>query len=175
MDMNILETIQNRREITNFQDKKIPEETLEKVLEAAFLSPSGNHLPSREFILTVKRETIDQLVHTTPFVSWLREATAAIIVTGRPEISKYWLQDASIACGFIWLSAVEQGLGTAFGAVYHSEDPNESKKRENFVRKQLLIPDDRRIVAIMGLGYPKGEPKTKKLLSRDEIIRYDHF
>ncbi|MBM7554246.1 nitroreductase family protein [Thalassobacillus pellis] len=173
--MNVLDAIRNRREITKFLDEEIPADTLEKILEAAYMSPSGNNLPSREFLLTVQREKLDQLSHATPFVPWLKEATAAIVVTGRPDVSKYWLQDASIACGYIWLSAVEQGLGAAFGAIYHAEDPAESTKRETLVREVTGIPEDRKIVAIIGMGYPKGEVKPKKLLSREEIVYYENF
>ncbi|WP_155982736.1 hypothetical protein [Paucisalibacillus sp. EB02] len=44
-------------------------------------------------------------------------------------MSKYWLQDASFICTFDWLEAVEVGLGSAFGAVYYSEDVEEFKIR----------------------------------------------
>lgn len=41
-------------------------------------------------------------------------AQAAIVVTGRPNVSKYWLQDGSIVTAFIWLAAtdLEPGLGS---------------------------------------------------------------
>ena len=71
-------------------------------------------------------EMLQHLAHATPFVPWLAEAAAAIVITGRADISKYWLQDASIASGFIWLSSTELGLGSAFGAIYHAEDADES-------------------------------------------------
>lgn len=173
--MNVSEAIQRRREITQFEDRSISRETLEKVLDAGFLSPTGNHLPSREFILVTERETLTRLSHATPFVPWLKSAVAAVTVTGRPDVSKYWLQDASIACGFIWLSAVELGLGVAFGAVYHAEDAEESARRENIVRETLRIPDDRRIVAMLGLGYPLKQPPPKKPMSREAIVHYEQF
>jgi nitroreductase len=173
--MNVLEAVRNRREITSFTKKIIPFETLEKVLDAGYMAPSGNNLPSKELILVTKREVLDHLSNSTPFVPWLNEATAAVVITGRPNISKYWLQDASIASGFIWLSAVELGLGAAFGAIYHAEDTVESEKREVYVRKALSIPDDRRIVAILGLGYAAAQPKQKKLPPREDIVYYEGF
>ena len=153
--MNVFEVIQTRREITHFQKKSIPLTDLEQILNSAYLSPTGNNLPSREFILVTKREKLQHLAQSTPFVPWLAESAAAIVITGRPDVSKYWLQDSSIASGFIWLSSTELGIGTAFGAIYHSEDADESEKRENYVRSTLSIPNDRRIVAILGLGYPE--------------------
>lgn len=173
--MDVLEAIQQRREITQYQDREIPAEILEKVLDAAYLSPSGNNLPSREFILVTDRDKLVHLSHSTPFVPWLKLAAAAVTVTGRPDVSKYWLQDASIACGFIWLAAVELGLGAAFGAIYHAEDAKESAIRENIVRETLLIPDDRRVVAILGLGYPDQSPPPKKHVSRDSLVHYEQF
>ncbi|REJ22158.1 MAG: nitroreductase [Bacillaceae bacterium] len=173
--MNVFEAIQKRREMTKFLDQPIPNERLEQILEAAYLAPSGNNLPSREFILITNREKLDELANATPFVSWLKEAKAAIAVTGCPEVSKYWLQDASIACGFIWLTATELGLGAAFGAIYHSQDQAESKKKEDFVRTALNIPSDRRVVAILGLGYPEKEPPAKEMVRKESIIHYERF
>ena len=173
--MHVFEAIQTRREITHFQEKAIRSETLEQVLNSAYLAPAGNNLPSREFITITNSEMLQHLAHTTPFVPWLAEAAAAIVITGRPDISKYWLQDASIASGFIWLSATELGLGAAFGAIYHAEDADESTRREDYVRTALSIPKDRRIVAILGLGYPEQIPPAKSLLPRESIIHSEKF
>ncbi|WP_141604552.1 nitroreductase family protein [Terrilactibacillus laevilacticus] len=173
--MNVFEAISKRREITQFLGKSIPSEILERVLNAAFLAPSGNNLPSREFILVTDREILKHLAKTTPYMPWLANAAAGIVITGCPNVSKYWIQDASIASGFIWLSAVELGLGAAFGAVFHAEDHIESNSREIHVKKTLEIPEDRRVLAIMGLGYPEKQPASKELIPKDEIIHYHKF
>ena len=98
---------------------------------------------------------LDHLANTIPYVQWLKQANYAIVITGRPSISKYWLQDSSIASEFIWLAAVNAGLGCAFGAVFNDVDEIESKQRETYVKEALNIPDDRRVLAILGLGYAK--------------------
>ena len=102
-------------------------------------------------------------------------AQTAIVVTGRPDISKYWLQDASIATAFIWLTAADLQLGVGFGAVYHSEDAEESLIRETYAREALNIPSDRRIVAILGLGFPVEKLQAKKMLERNDIVFYESF
>ncbi|BCJ88202.1 nitroreductase family protein [Effusibacillus dendaii] len=173
--MNIFEAVRNRREITSFEEKKISFDILEKLLDVAYLSPAGNNLPSREFLLITGRDALDHLSKTTPYVSWLTGAQAAIVVTGLPEVSKYWIQDASIACGYIWLAAVELGLGAAFGAVHHTQDAEESERRETFVRSALSIPDDRRILAILGFGYSKQNPVPKQMYPRETVVFYDKF
>ena len=45
--MPILDLIKKRREITKFKDKKIPDDVLEQVIDAAYYVPSGNNLISR--------------------------------------------------------------------------------------------------------------------------------
>lgn len=173
--MDVIHAIQGRREITSFKDEMVSKEELENVVEAGYLAPTGNNLLSREFIVVSKRELLDQLANTTPFMPWLKEATGAIVITGRPTISKYWIQDASIASGFMWLRATELGLGVGFGAVYHHEDAIESEKREKWVRNLINLPLDRRVVAILGLGYTKQLPNNKTLPPRNEVIFYNSF
>lgn len=173
--MNVYEAIQQRREITRFDEKKISADILEKLLDAAYLAPSGNNLPSREFILVTHRPSLDHLSQATPYVNWLTSSQAAIVVTGLPEVSKYWIQDASIACGYIWLGAVELGVGLAFGAIHHTQDSQESDRRESYVRNALSIPADRQVLAILGLGYPKEPPAPKDMYSRERVVYYNRF
>ncbi|MEK3888783.1 nitroreductase family protein [Bacillus sp. FSL K6-3431] len=148
---------------------------MEEIVDAAYNAPSGNNLLSREFIIVENSEMLNHLGKTTPFMKWMSTAQAAIVITGRPDISKYWLQDASIASGFIWLAATDLGVGLGFGAIYHSEDEKESCIRETYAREALNIPPDRRIVAILGLGFPAENPKEKKMLNRKDTVFYESF
>ncbi|MDR4947100.1 nitroreductase family protein [Neobacillus cucumis] len=173
--MDVLKAIQTRREITSFKNTPVPNDILESILDAGYLAPTGNNLPSRELILVTNREKIDTLEKTTPYMKWLNEASAAVVITGRPDVSKYWIQDGSISSSFMWLRATELEVGVGFGAVYNFEDEKESFKREQWVRSSLNIPEDRRILAIFGIGYPENKPKDKKLPSREEIIYYESF
>ncbi|MEH6957599.1 hypothetical protein [Neobacillus drentensis] len=46
---------------------------------------------------------------------------------------------------------------------------------KDWVRNSLQIPNDRRILAIIGIGSPENKPKAKKLPSKEEIIYYKSF
>ncbi|SFL85496.1 nitroreductase family protein [Salibacterium qingdaonense] len=173
--MELHEIIQNRREITNFKDTPIPEDSMQKLMDAAALAPAGNNLPSREFIVVRRKETLARLAKTPATVSWVEHAAAAVVVTGRPDVSKYWLQDSSIACGFLWLAAVNEGLGGAFGAVYHAQDAGETEKREAHVRGVLDIPADRHITAILGFGWPVSHPGAKTPPENSELLHDETF
>ncbi|WP_186446305.1 nitroreductase [Neobacillus bataviensis] len=126
-------------------------------------------------ILVTNKQKLETLEKTPPYMEWLKEASAAIVITGRPNVSKYWIQDGSISSSFMWLRATELEVGVGFGAVFNFEDENESAKREEWVRNSLNILNDRRILAILGVGFPENKPKTKKLPSKEEIIYYESF
>ncbi len=173
--MDVLQAIEKRREITQFKPDPLPQDIIDKLQRSLYLAPAGNNLKSREFIFVTDREMLSQLTSTTPYMKWLEQAAAAAVIIARPDVSKYWLQDASIAGGFLWLTAVSLELGAAWGAVYHSEDDEESKRREDYAREKLNIPDVYRVVAIIGLGYPAAEPAPKDMDPMEEVLHQERF
>lgn len=173
--MDVLTAIEKRREITSFKEQEIPSDVLEQLKRALYLSPSGNNLPSREFIVVTDRDKLNLLSKTTPYMKWLEQAAAGFVIMGNAELSKYWLQDATIAGSFLWLAATSRELGAAWGAVYHSEDAEESKQREKYVRELLHIPEALRVVAIIGVGYPAIEPAPKQLYPLETVFHVEQF
>lgn len=173
--MNVLTAIKERREITQFTAEKLHDEQLEQLIQALYYSPTGNNLPSREFILVTDQAMLRSLTPTTPYMKWLADAAAGFVIMGNPDVSKYWLQDATLAGGYLWLAAQSLGIGAAWGAVYHAEDAEESAKREQFARQLLSIPEHLRVVAIIGLGYPAVQPAAKKMVPLQRIFHRDMF
>lgn len=173
--MKVIEAIERRREITRFRPERIPEDTLPMLLHALHLAPAGNNASSREFVMVRDRHRLDALANTTPYMAWLREAVLGVVIVADPAVSKYWLQDATLAGGFLWLAAVEQGLGMAWGAVYHSEDAAESSRRENYARGILAIPAAKRVVAILGIGYPAVSPPPKELPPQNAVLHFESY
>jgi nitroreductase len=173
--MNVVDVIAKRREITKFNNVPISNEVLNELIQALYLSPAGNNLPSREFILITNKAMLSQLSTTTPYMKWLEQAAAAFVIVGNEQLSKYWLQDASIAGGYLWLAATSLQLGAAWGAVYHSEDNTESETRESYVRGLLSIPNELRVVAIIGLGYPEVEPQAKAMYALETVLHHDRY
>jgi nitroreductase len=173
--MNVISTIERRREITRFKEYPIPKGLLEKLVQSLYLSPSGNNLPSREFVLITNRQMLLQLSSTTPYMKWLDHAAAGVVIIGNDKLSKYWLQDASIAGGYLWLAATSLELGAAWGAVYHAEDIEESTQRESYVRSLLQIPESLRVVAIIGLGYPDGQPQPKQMYPLETVFHRETY
>lgn len=173
--MDVLSAIEQRREITQFRPEPIDQSTVDQLIQSLYLAPAGNNLPSREFILVTESNTLRKLTPATPYMKWLEHAALGIAIIGNPGESKYWLQDASIAGGFLWLNAVSLGLGAAWGAIYHSEDASESARREQFVRQILNIPEHLRVVAIIGLGYPAVQPPAKDMYPLKRVLHNESY
>lgn len=173
--MKVIEAIERRREITHFRPDPLPGELLKVLLHALHLAPTGNNVVSREFVVVRSRASLDALSQTTPYMAWLREAALGVVIVADPQISKYWLQDATLAGGFLWLAAVEQGLGLAWGAVYHSEEAAESMRREDYVRRHLAIPAGKRVVAILGIGHPSTQPPPKQLHPKEAVLHFETY
>lgn len=173
--MDVFSAIRGRREITQYTPESIEQPVMEQLIEAMYLAPTGNNLPSREFIVVTDRDQLQQLTPATPFMKWLEHAAAGIVIIGNPAESKYWLQDATIAGSYLWLAAVSLGLGAAWGAIYHSEDMEESARRESYVRERLGIPDGMRVVAVIGLGYPAIQPAAKTLVPLERVLHIGSY
>jgi len=173
--MDVLQAIERRREITAFKPDPIPAGVLDRLKRALYLAPAGNNLPSREFIVVTDRAKLDGLAETTPWMRWLGQTPCGVAIVANPQESKYWLQDASIAGAFLWLAATAEGLGAAWGAVYHSEDAEESARRESHVRRLLGVPDHYRVVAVIGLGYPAAQPPAKAMYPPERVLHRETF
>lgn len=173
--MDVITAIEKRREITSFHSLNLQSETLKQLERAFYLSPSGNNLPSRECIVVTDRVMLNQLSVTTPYMKWLEQAAAGFVIVANSELSKYWLQDATIAGSYLWLTATSLQLGAAWGAVYHSENYEESAQREQFVREQLNVPESLRVVAILGIGYPAIDPPPKEMYPIEQIMHHEYY
>ena len=60
--MDFYQVLEKRRTIRDFSNKEVTDEVLEKVLSAAFKSPTNDHLRQFEFIVVRGRENIARLV-----------------------------------------------------------------------------------------------------------------
>ncbi|MCG2688091.1 nitroreductase family protein [Candidatus Parcubacteria bacterium] len=153
----MLEVFKKRRSIRQYLSKEVEEEKLNEILKAAMLAPTAHHCRSWEFIVVKDRKIIEKLSKATKWSDFVKGALAVIILCADESLDPRWIEDLSIAAGYIYLEAVNQGLGTCWIAV---RDPQGSRDEENYVREIIGAPEKIRILCLMPLGYPaekKGE------------------
>lgn len=167
----VLEVIRKRQSVRSYQDKEIPEEVLQQVLEAGRLAPSASNKQCWKFIVVKDEDLRKKLIPACKNQKFVGEAP--VVIAGCATNPDYVMTcgehsypiDLAIALDHMSLQAAALGLGTCWiGAFYQDQ-----------VKEILGVPEDVRVVSLMPLGYPKelGTKTERKPLS--EIICYNKF
>lgn len=173
--MEFFEVVKKRRSIRKYQDKDVPKEHVEKILEAAFYSPSSRNRRPWHFVVVDDRGLIRKLAKTRKALEFLETAPLAIVVCGDESISSAWIFDASIAAEHIQLAATALGLGACWGHILERKY-SEEKSAEEYVRELLGIPKHIRVLCVIGIGYPtEQKPEHSKEEIMWERVHLNHF
>ena len=169
--MNVHEAIESRRSIRVFRREAVPEEKLERVLEAARLAPSARNMQNWKFIVVRERETRRKLMAAARNQSFVGQAPVVVVACGTmPDYvmscgQPAYTVDVAIAVDHMSLQAVEEGLGTCWVCAFSEPD----------VKAVLNVPDDVRVVTLLALGYPAEAPEPRPRKQLDEIVGYERF
>jgi nitroreductase len=170
MMMDFYETVYSRSSIRSYKADPVPEELVNKILDAARWAPSWRNLQCWHFIVVRDTDIIKELQKT----GTIYQAPVYIVAAGDPELSgkkrdqQYYMVDVAIALEHLILAAAAEGLGTCWIGGRFDEEK---------VKKVLNIPENIRVVAITPLGYPAETEMTRKRERKplEEIVRRDHW
>jgi len=169
--MDVFTAISQRSSVRAYKANDVEEDKLEKVLEAARLSPSASNRQDWKFIVVRNKEIRKKLAKAAFGQSFIAEAPVVIVACGmEPNAMLACGQpmhtvDVSIACAYIILQAYELGLGTCWIGAF----------KEDETKKILAIPEHIRVVAMTPLGYPNQPPSQKSRKNLDQIICYETY
>jgi nitroreductase len=173
--MDVFEAIKGRRSIRAFQNRDIPPETVDKLIDAARWAPSAGNIQPWEFIIVRKPETKRRLAEAALEQTFIEEAPVVIVVCADENRSSqgygtrgktlYCLQDTAAATQNIHLAAYALGLGTCWVGAF----------REDEAKKILNIPSGVRPVAIIPVGYPAEKPQPRNRRPINQITHYESF
>lgn len=165
----MLDLLYKRRSIRKYQDKKVEKEKLDKILEAALLSPSSRGRRPWEFIVVDNKELIHKLskskLHGSAF---LENAPLAIVILANDEITDVWVEDTSIAATIIQLQAESLGLGSCWVQI-RNRLHNEEQSSDKYISSTFNLPKNIKVEAIIGIGYSDEKKDTYK---KEDLI-YD--
>lgn len=171
--MELLEIMKNRRSVRTYTKEAVPEDMLEKILQAGLLSASGRAIRPWEFILVRDKETLKQMASARAAgAKMLEEADCAVVVLGDETRTDVWTEDCSIAMANMHLMADSLGVGSCWiqGRLREASD---GRTTEEYIRALLGYPTHLRLEAILSLGMPKEhpEPRTEAELLTEKIHR----
>ncbi len=178
---DLLELIQSRRSIRNYQDKAVPDDVLNKILEAVRWSPSWANTQCWEVVVVKDQETKQKLqavlTPTNPANKAMVEAPVILVLCGQlnksgsykgqvvTKFGDWFLFDLGIATQSICLTAHSLGLGTVVVGLF---DHNQAKQ-------VVGLPEGYELVAMLPIGYPAKEPAAPKRREIGEFVHQEKF
>ncbi|MBS7639549.1 MAG: nitroreductase family protein [Candidatus Bathyarchaeia archaeon] len=163
--MEVFKVICERRSIRKYRDEPIPEEILERILEAGRLAPSAANRQPWSFIVVKDKGVKSELVDACRGQRFIGEAGAVIAVLGDPNASRWYKQDPFIAASFMTLEAHEEGLGVCWIGAFD----------EDKVKKVLKIPENLSVIILLTVGFPDEKPQPRPRKPREEIFFLDEY
>ncbi|MBW1730316.1 MAG: nitroreductase family protein [Deltaproteobacteria bacterium] len=177
----LMEIIKGRRSIRRFQEKEVPEESLNKILEAVQWAPSWANTQCWEIIVVKDPQNKERLQGTLPKTNpaskAMVEAPVVLVVCGKLQSSGYYkgqvttkhgdwfMFDLGIATQNICLVAHAQGLGTVIIGLF---DHNKAKE-------VVALPEGYEVVAMVPVGYPAKESSAPRRREISEFTHYERF
>lgn len=112
----VMEALLNRRSIRAFEEKPIPREEIEQIVEAGRYAPSGMGRQTWKFTVVVNREKIQKLAAAIEKVlgreNYNMYAPEVLIIPSNDRTSKFGKEDNACALENIFLAAYSFGIGS---------------------------------------------------------------
>lgn len=180
--MNFYELVKHRQSTRAFDTSRtVDREIIERILEAARLAPSACNAQPWHFIVVDEPELKDKVADAASarllgMNHFTKQAPVHIVVVeekvnlssgigGIIKDKQFAFLDIGIAAAHICLAAESEGLGTCILGWF----------AETKIKKLLNVPDSKRIVLDIVLGYPAQPLRDKKRKNKDEIISYNTY
>ena len=169
---DVLETIKSRRSIRKYKSDMVPQDKLEKIIEAGTYAATGMGKQSPIIVAVTNKELRDKLsamnakimgTNTDPFYG----APVVLIVLADKSRPTY-LYDGSSVMGNLMLEAEAQGIGSCW--IHRAKEEFESEEGKEIL-KSLGIEGDYEGIGHCVLGFADG-PAPKAAPRKDSYVYY---
>ncbi len=163
--MDVFEAITTRQSIREYREIPVPEDKLDRVLEAGRMAPSGGNRQEMKFVVVRDPERRRKLAEASGGQRHVAQAPVVIAaVATEPKrvmmcgVPAYPV-DVAIAIDHMTLAATEVGLGTCWIGAFV----------QDAVRSALDIPGSCEVVSLLTLGFRgrRGKAQGQKARQRD--------
>lgn len=169
--MSFLELALKRSSVRAYTTDPVPEDLLQKVLEAGRIAPSAANFQPWHFIV-VRDPAIQRALGDAYAKTWFWQAPVIIVVC--VETARAWTRfdgknfawvDGAIAMDHMTLCATDLGLGTCWVGAFDATK----------VKKTLGIPEGVEPVAMTPLGKAANAPAPKKRKELKDILHQEKW
>ena len=157
MTNELFELASKRRSIRRYTNDHISEEVLNEIMKVALAAPcSFGHRPVEFVVVRDKKRINDLAACKSMGGSQIIGADAVIVVMVRLDRGEFWIEDGSIASGYILLAAEQYDIGACWVHIRNRKGKRKTSDEE--VRELLGVPDGYAVLNLIALG-GKGENK----------------
>ena len=161
----LLKFLKIRRSVRLFQNKTIPKNKLEEIVDAARFAATARNLQPWEFVVVTDKGKLSQLAELAENGKFMAQAAACIAVFSLD--TKYFLEDGSAATCNILLAATALGIGSCWIA-------GDKKPYCPQVNALLNVPSGMKLISMVALGYPQ-EKNVFKMMPKRELKGMLHW
>ena len=164
--LSLVDVVLSRRSIRRYENKEIPKDVLDKILEAGRQAPSAaNKQPWHFIVLTdddLKRNLSKGL-----FNRFIKDSSVTIVGCAHKDLiaGKWSTVSTTIALQNMVIAAWAMGVGSCWIG-----DFNEEK-----VKKLLGITAKWKVVALISFGYPAEKPHPRRKKPLEKIVSFNKF
>lgn len=172
--MELSEAIKKRRSVRAFKKQDVPEEIVEKLIDAARWAPSAGNIQPWEFVIIRKQNVKEDLAKAAD-QAFVEEAPVVIVVCVNEKLSSmgygvrgrtlYCIQDTAAAIQNILLTAHSLGLGSCWIGAFNEDE----------AKKAVNAPEGIRPVAIIPVGYADETLSKRSRRPLNQIVHHDKF
>ena len=165
--MTLLDVILSRRSIRRYENKEIPKDVLDKIVEAGRQSPSAANRQPYHFVIVTDSE-IKQELSKELFSRFLKNSPVIIVGCANPKAlltGKWATVDTTIALENMVIAAWSLGIGSCWIGSF----------KEQKIKELLKIPQDWKVVTLVSFGYPAETPKPRKKKPTNELFSLNQF
>jgi len=152
--MEAWDALRARRNVRAYGGEAIPEEHLERILEAGRRTPSSMNQQGWDFVVVTDRDDLRELARAWRYAAHVGTAAATIVLvipaSNDPEERETLWYDIGQATMSIAIAAADLGIGSGHASIGDHQ----------VVRELLGLPEDREPAMLMALGYPADRPLT---------------
>ncbi len=164
--MDIFEAINTRTCVRKYQNRPVPGDVLEKLVDAGRRAPSAHNKQPWEFVIVTNKDTKKNIAALTDYGQFIQNAPACIVVYC--EDTKYYLEDGCATVENILLAATGLGLGACWVA-------GDKKIYAQKVNILLQVPDRFKLIALIPVGYPPNQQEAKNKRPLERVIHWEKF
>jgi nitroreductase len=150
--MDTWDAIRARRNVRAYEDRRIADADLDRILEAGRRAPSSRNWQPWDFVVVTDRARLAELAKVWQHGAYVAGAAAAIAVVAPRQDDGHqrdWLNfDNGQAVMAMMIAAADQGIGSGHSAVGD----------QALARAVLGHPETHFCLALVPLGYPADRP-----------------